>query len=267
MTLFSVDISNNNGPDISVTELQAEGFAWLEAKVSEGNYFQDNTWPGYKAAANGCGLPIVGYHYAIASCTPESQVSTFIANDGGNTVMIDFEANSGTINDFWNLVNAFNAEGVQVVLSYIPRWYWSGAMGGGDLSGVPGLIASGYWGSGDSAYNLYNAAGGDNNQDWAPYGGETPVVWQFTDGALAAGSSLDANAFKGTQDELLTLLGANEMTPDQAAQLADIQTQLRGPNLQGWPQLGQNAAGQNLTLVDALASLIADVNALKAAAK
>ena len=45
----------------------------------------------------------------------------------------------------------------------------------------------------------------------------------------------------------------------------DIQTQLRGPKLAGWPQLGQNAAGQNLTVVDALAAVISDVNELKAA--
>ena len=43
----------------------------------------------------------------------------------------------------------------------------------------------------------------------------------------------------------------------------DIQTQLRGPNLNGWPQLGKNAKGQNLTLVDAVAALITDVDALK----
>ena len=35
----------------------------------------------------------------------------------------------------------------------------------------------------------------------------------------------------------------------------DIQTQLRGPGLAGWPQLGQNAKGQNLTEVDALARI------------
>lgn len=263
MTLYSIDISNNQGPNLSMQEVKNEGFAWVEAKVSEGNYFQDRTWPGYRDAANAVGLPIVGYHYAIASCSPASQVATYVGNGGGSTVMIDFEANSGTINDYWNLVNAFNAQGVTVVLSYIPHWYWSGNMGQGDLSKVPGLISSSYFGKGDAASNIYNNAGGDGGNGWNSYGGGTPVVWQFTDGALVAGSSVDANAFRGTQDDLLTLLGGLEMTPDQAAQLADIQTQLRGPGNTGWPQLGQNAAGQNLTLVDAIASLIADVNQLK----
>lgn len=40
-----------------------------------------------------------------------------------------------------------------------------------------------------------------------------------------------------------------------AAVVSDNNEQLRGPGQKGWPQLGQNAAGQNLTLVDALAAV------------
>jgi Peptidase_C39 like family len=39
------------------------------------------------------------------------------------------------------------------------------------------------------------------------------------------------------------------------ADVADIKTQLRGPNNAGWEQLGQNAQGQNLSVVDGLASV------------
>lgn len=52
--------------------------------------------------------------------------------------------------------------------------------------------------------------------------------------------------------------------------LQEIWTQLRGPGGKGWAQLGQNAQGQNLTPVDALAAIRvqlaqvqADVNELK----
>ena len=37
--------------------------------------------------------------------------------------------------------------------------------------------------------------------------------------------------------------------------IQEIWTQLRGPSGNGWPQLGQNDKGQNLTLVDALAAI------------
>ena len=200
MTQFTIDISNNNGANMSMAEVKAEGFAGVQAKVSEGNYFHDGTWPIYKEAAYACGLPIVGYHYAIASCSPASQAQTFANNGGGDLVMIDFEANSGTIGDFWALVGAFNAIGIQIVLSYIPHWYWSGAMGGGDLTQVPGLISSAYYGRGAYASSLYNGAGGDSGSGWDSYGGGTPVMWQFTDGALVAGLSVDANAYRGPGD-------------------------------------------------------------------
>ena len=39
------------------------------------------------------------------------------------------------------------------------------------------------------------------------------------------------------------------------ADVKDIRTQLRGPNDQGWEQLGQNPQGQNLSVVDALGSV------------
>lgn len=46
--------------------------------------------------------------------------------------------------------------------------------------------------------------------------------------------------------------------------IQEIWRQLRGPGGQGWEQLGQNAKGQNLTLVDAVAALRADVAHLQA---
>lgn len=43
------------------------------------------------------------------------------------------------------------------------------------------------------------------------------------------------------------------MTPEQDAVLRDIQVQLRGPSLAGWPQLGVDAEGRARSLVDGLA--------------
>lgn len=45
--------------------------------------------------------------------------------------------------------------------------------------------------------------------------------------------------------------------------LADVQTQLRGPGLSGWAQLGRTASGQPLTLVDAVAALRHDLARLE----
>ncbi|TQM30478.1 glycoside hydrolase domain-containing protein [Nocardia bhagyanarayanae] len=54
-----------------------------------------------------------------------------------------------------------------------------------------------------------------------------------------------------------------DMTPEQDAVLRDIQTQLRGPGLAGWPQLGTDADGRHLTLVDGLAAALRRIDALE----
>ena len=45
--------------------------------------------------------------------------------------------------------------------------------------------------------------------------------------------------------------------------LQEVWRQLRGPQGQGWPQLGKNEKGQNLTLVDAIAAIRHDIADLR----
>lgn len=264
--LYGVDVSNNNWGSVAecqnfIASLPAQGYSWVEAKVSEGDYYTDPFWPVTLAACQAASIPVIGYHYANASDPPGAQVQTFVGNNGGSTVMIDFEVSSGDISDYWALADAFNAAGIQVVLSYIPQWYWE-EIGSPDLTGVPGLISSSYYGTGTFGSVEYNDAGGDTGPGWTAYGNVQPVIWQFSDGDVVDGISLDGNAFKGTLDQLTALLGGTVTQPstDTAilqqilAVVQDIQIQLRGPGLTGWPQLGSDAAG-NLTLVDAFAAM------------
>lgn len=57
------------------------------------------------------------------------------------------------------------------------------------------------------------------------------------------------------------------LTDDEQRELLDgirdIRTQLRGPNCEGWPQLGKNAKGQSLTLVDGVAAVRHDIQTVK----
>ncbi|KAA0023323.1 DUF1906 domain-containing protein [Antrihabitans cavernicola] len=55
-----------------------------------------------------------------------------------------------------------------------------------------------------------------------------------------------------------------DLTPEQDAMLRDIQVQLRGPNLAGWPQLGNGTNGDYRTLVDGLAAALARIDELEA---
>lgn len=277
MTLYGIDISNNNGPGIDMTAVKAEGFDFVFAKVSEGDYFQDRTWPHYRDAATAAGLLVVGYHYVIDGCDPDAQAATFAGNGGGDFAMFDHEANSGGIGTFWNVVRAFNARGIAVVLSYLPQWY-AGQIGSPDLSQVPGLIASNYvtgWGYASTIYP------GDDSYRWNPYGGAKPQILQFTDRALVAGSWVDANAFRGSRSELAALLtgrsqGDDDMTPEQAQQLADIREQLCGQGAgqtgyPGWPQLGNHtpvdAIGELVTAVGSLTTVVGELQSEVAALK
>lgn len=64
-------------------------------------------------------------------------------------------------------------------------------------------------------------------------------------------------------DRLLELAQGKDddmaFTDEDRAMLRDVWTQLRGPGGKGWPQLGTNDAGQNLTPVDKLAAIGDDV--------
>lgn len=292
VTLFGPDVSNNNWSSSQqviqfVNSLPPQGFSWLEAKCSQGSSYQDPYWQVTLQAAQAAGIPCVPYHY-VTTDDPAAQAQCFVSNGGGNVAMFDFEAGSGDIANFWAVANAFDNAGVQVILSYVPQWYWQ-QIGSPDLSQVPGLISSAYPSTAEGyASALYTQGGGDTGEGWSAYGGATPVIWQFTDAANVGGVSVDCNAFRGSVAELQQLLNPNptpapaptpapiQPTPggnpfmalsDQqqadlynavmsiAALVFDNNTQLRGPNQQGWPQLGQNAKGQNLTVVDALATV------------
>lgn len=256
-TLYGPDVSNNNFRTTAeaiafVSALPGEGFAWVEQKVSEGSSYKDPFWPAIRDWCTANDFPCVGYHY-VREGDPAGQAANFVANGGGKFAMLDFEDNSGDIANFWAVVKAFNAADVEIALSYIPRWYWQ-QIGSPDLSQVPGLVASSYVNGSGYASVLYP---GDDNARWAAYGGATPQILQFTSSAIVAGKSVDANAFKGTTTELRALLGyptgdtmpASKKPATEAEQVSENWDQLRGPNGDGWPQLG------GLSVVDALAQV------------
>lgn len=212
MTIFGPDISNNNDV-VDIDRVADEGFDFVWAKVSEGAGFKDRFWAHTRDWCAQRGLLCIGYHY-VKTDDANTQASNFVNNGGGNKVMLDFEAGSGGMNNFWAITNAFSRRGVDVVLSYIPRWYWSGTMGSPDLSDIPGLlIQSSYVGGASaSASAMYP---GDGSRFWNGFGGKAVDILQFTDKALIAGKSMDANAYRGTKAELAARLGLGPAVPQR----------------------------------------------------
>lgn len=217
MTLFFPDLSNNNwSSDQDVTnflsQLKAEGFAGASHKVSEGSYYSDPYWPVFRDYCAANSIPYIGYH-CLTNDDPASQVATYQANGGSPNMMMDHETFNGqnaNLDQFWAVVNAFNAAGINVQLEYLPRWFW-GTIGSPDLSGLSGnsivLVSSAYPGGAGYASAIYAGAGGDAGEGWSSYGNCTPGAWQFTDSATIAGHNVDCNAYLG--DDIGVLFGTS----------------------------------------------------------
>lgn len=77
-----------------------------------------------------------------------------------------------------------------------------------------------------AASTVYRASGGDTGAGWGAYSGQVPAIWQFTSSATIAGQTTsDANAFRGTLDELTALLAPGwstdmDLTPANLAAIA-----------------------------------------------
>lgn len=223
MTLFIPDLSNNNwssNQDVTnfLSQLIPQGFAGASHKVSEGNYYQDSYWPVFQQYCQGNSIPYIGYH-CLTNDDPASQVQTYQANDGTPNMMMDHEQFNGQnpdINQFWAVVNAFNAANINVQLEYLPQWFWQN-IGAPDLSALATsnilLVSSAYPGGSGYASVIYDSAGGDSGEGWTPYGGATPNAWQFTDAANIAGINVDCNAYLGTDINVLFGTAAAPVPP------------------------------------------------------
>ena len=215
--LFGVDLSNNNWGSRSpaaipaiLDQIVAEGFSWIAHKVSEDTGYKDPFWSTVYNWGQQRGFPVVGYHFC-GTGDPAQQAANYLANDpsGGKAPCeIDFESQGGPFSNLVAIVQAFTAADINVKLDYFPHWVWQG-LGSPDFSAVVpgGLVSSAYQEEGKFASTEYYDSGGASGPGWAAYGGQTPIMWQFTDGAVVAGMAVDAMAFKGDLDDLNVVLG------------------------------------------------------------
>jgi hypothetical protein len=221
VTIFYPDVSNNDWGDEDLTtqgqqnlmnflsQLRGQGLAGVAHKMSQGSDYIDpygaicQTWCAQKT------FPFIGYHYLDTS-DATTQAANWKAAGGGANAMFDWEDDGGDLGNFWDVVNSFNVAGVNVALGYMPQWYWE-EQGGAPLAPVPFngicLVSSAYPmdGSVGLAADLYRGCDGDSGEGWAPYGGATPTIWQFTDSASIAGFNVDCNAFQGSAAALQQL--------------------------------------------------------------
>lgn len=98
-------------------------------------------------------------------------------------------------------------------IAYMPDWVY------GDLSRLRYPLWSSKYVAGSGGYrSLYP---GDSSAKWASYGGKSPAVLQYSSSATIGGqTTCDANAFRGTLDQLKALL-APGFTATKEIDMAD----------------------------------------------
>lgn len=207
MTIFGPDISSY---EASLDLSRLADAAFVIAKVTEGTYYTDADFPGWRAQAAQVGKPFVWYHF-LSGEDATAQAKHTAANVGSTTLpgMLDCEPEgkfAPSLAQIIAYVKAAHAVGLNLRLVYLPHWYWQ-QMGSPDLSELAALgvhlVSSAYPGGSGLAASLYP---GDGAAGWQPYGGMAPLLYQFTDKASDGGQQIDFNAFRGSLAELIAVL-------------------------------------------------------------
>jgi hypothetical protein len=225
MTVFIADIASFQ-QGLVLSDLEGSCIA-VEIKCTQGVTYVDPDYASWLTQARVTGLIPIAYHY-IDGTDPASQAAWLKTNiqDPTLPVMLDVEAGSGNLEHVLSVVDAMAAIGLRPKLVYLPKWYWE-SIGSPDLA-VPlnaramGVINAAYLSAASgSALELYP---GDDAAGWAPYGNVTPVMYQFTDAAVAGSRKIDMNAYKGTPEDLAAFLNVVDpsSTGSSTAQTAPV---------------------------------------------
>jgi hypothetical protein len=199
MTIYGTDISSYQG-GLDLSRLASASF--VIAKTTEGTYYTDPDYQGWRRQAASLGKPFLWYHF-LSGEDPHAQAQHTLSNVGDSALpgMLDAEpagSFSPSLAQMVAYVDAAHAAGLNVRLVYLPRWYWQ-QIGSPSLSafadrGVQ-LVSSSYPGGSGDAPAIYP---GDGAAGWQSYGGMTPLLYQFTNQASDGGQLLDYNAYRGS---------------------------------------------------------------------
>lgn len=214
MTIFGPDISSYQaGLDLS----RLANASFVLAKTTEGTYYTDGDYQGWRRQCTSLGKPFVWYHF-LSGEDPHAQAAHTLAHVGDPKLpgMLDAEPAGTfrpTLAQMLAYVDAAHAVGLNLRLVYLPHWYWQ-QIGSPSLSGFAArgvqLVSSAYPGGAGGPAAIYP---GDGAAGWSSYGGMVPLLYQFTNQASDGGQPLDYNAFRGTIDQLLAALRPPGSTP------------------------------------------------------
>jgi lysozyme len=208
MTTFGFDTSHFQ-PGLPVKDLPGE---FLIARCSFGERTKDAEYSRFRKEAEEQQKLFAAYHF-VTDGDPARQALNIgaVVRETSIPIMLDLEP-SDKVGDVFKsrptLQTAFKVRaelaklGYHVKLLYLPGWYWN-ELGRPDLKGWT-LVQSRYPSSvHNTTKELYT--GDEDPRGWAPYGGVTPLLWQYASTAIIPGytrNTVDADAFRGTRQEL-----------------------------------------------------------------
>jgi len=223
MTLYGWDLSHYDAPDPKTAP--AEGYKFMTHKA--GGDALDDELDDWWAKVRGYGPDVLlGAYWVEYPGTAVQRADAFLARldaacPGWRTrdafiLQVDCEkwgGDSGTVPKLAD-IKAFcdrlvaKTEGDYRPVVYAPKWVYGDALKG---LGYP-LWASSYVDGAGTGAALYAKAGGDSSSKWGAYSGQVPAILQFTSSAVIAGqTTCDANAFRGTLDELKALVAPGKV--------------------------------------------------------
>lgn len=238
LTVLWVDVSHHDwsrrGGNLDWPRVRAVTSEVMMARATYGDPsgFNPSTrhFAAFQRGASAAGFTLRGgYHNLIRgdAASMRRQVGYFrgqLDAHGCHWAMLDIERYQELVsNDLWprfadvlRFRDAWHAVESRPLAYYLPRWLHNGYYGGADLRQLPGpLIQSHYaGGTAGSAARIYANAGGDRGTGWDDsYGNRLPDIWQFTADADVDGASsvTDANAYRGTLDQLRILLTGDDV--------------------------------------------------------
>jgi hypothetical protein len=241
VTVFLADISSYEH-GLSIADLH--DCVGVLAKCSEGVYYGDADYNGWRQQTAALGKIFVAYDFVKDNETANAQAA-WIADrivDKSLPLMLDVETEGASKPSFGQvvaLIKACKARGLRPKLVYLPYWYWQ-QIGSPDMSvlntlGV-GLISSSYPNlTIAAAGQVYVADGGDKGKGWNSYGGVAPMLWQFSDRILDGGKTMDMNAYRGTAAQLAAFLGT--AAPQTPTDLGDAMGTIPASIGQKWPEI------------------------------
>jgi hypothetical protein len=222
MTIYGMDSSHYDEPLASRDEL-----SFYTHKCTDGaKYYMDAEYQAALNAAKSLGIPILGAYHVLWDTNVVVQMDWFF--DRVNVLtpwwksvpfmwQLDcepFNYNGGkpskaSIDIAANYLVAKYGVNPKCIINYAPEWAYHDI-----LTGLTWRLWASSYVSGSGPYKtLYP---GDNSIRWTAYSGQVPLFLQYTSSAVIAGqTTCDANAYKGTEQDLINYLIGDVVTADE----------------------------------------------------